>query len=340
MPENFLFHLLSLCPAYVVARVKTKEGLEGIFVSTSLSPKELFGQRRRMLNHVARILSFIRKITSGRVYVGLAAWWPMVTDNGLALKRFLREDDRLVITNGHTSTLASIVLSVEKLCRLVKLPTKELKLLVIGVGKMGGVVAEAFYGKVSLLGLVDQNPIRLERFEARLKEKIPASMTEKLVVSETDFSSRVVPALAKYHMAVCTTSNIGYVIRNSEILKDCIILDDARPEAFPRIVNTDRNVAVLEGGLIRIKGIKMDADFGFGREENVFGCLAEAFILNLDRLQTLKPTLGEVDLDNFWKFLEFCRTHGIGEGEFKSGHSKVEEATLKKMLEAKMSSFS
>lgn len=335
--ERLVLRLLSYCPAYVVAQVKTKEGLRGMFVSTSLLPADLFSQRNRMLRHAGRILSFIRKITSRRVYVGLAAWWPMVTNNGLALKRFLKEDDRLIITNGHTATLASILLSVRKLCELANLSLKHLRLLIIGVGKMGGAVAEAFNGEVSLLGLVDQNPLRLERFEGWLKQKPDASDIESIAVSEADFSEKVLPALARYHIGICTTSNIGYVIHDPGALRDCIILDDARPEAFPRLVNQEKNVAVLEGGLIHVKGIEVDSDFGFGTEENIFGCLAEALLLNLDGLRTLRPTLGEVDLENFSRFLEFCKVCGITQGEFKSGHRTVDDHILRQILQTKIS---
>lgn len=321
----------------MVARVKTKEGRTGVFVSTSLLPAELLTQRNRMLKHAEKLLKFIRKITANRVYVGLAAWWPMVTNNGLALKRFLGEDDRIVITNGHTATLASLVLSVQKLCNLAEWSLNELRLLVIGVGKMGGAVAQAFNGKVGLLGLVDQNMVRLERFEAALREKGVHSETEKLAVNETDFSKKVLPALGRYHIAVCTTSNIGYVIQDPSVLKDCIILDDARPEAFPRAVNVGKSVAVLEGGLMRFPGIVVDGDFGFGADENVFGCLAEALLLNLDGLKTLRPTLGEVDSENFNRLLEFCRIRGITQGEFKSGHETVDDELLRKILKAKMS---
>lgn len=335
--EQFVLWLISFSPAYVVARVNTKEGIHGMFVSTSLLPTELFSQRNRMLNHAERLLRFIRKITSKRVYIGLAAWWPMVTNNGLALRRFLQEGDRLVVTNGHTATLASIALSVERLCDLAGLPLNELKLLVVGVGKMGGAVAEAFNGKVALLGLVDQNPIRLERFECWLKEKSRSSETERIVVREVDFSEKVVLSLGRYHIAVCTTSNIGYVIQDASVLRDCIILDDARPEAFPRVVDAERNVAVLEGGLMRVQGVEVDGDFGFGAGENVFGCLAEALLLNFDGLRTLKPTLGEVDAENYNRLLEFCRNRGITQGEFKSGHETVGDELLRKILKAKMS---
>ncbi|MFH0985791.1 MAG: hypothetical protein V1882_09710 [Candidatus Omnitrophota bacterium] len=335
IPSKWILRFLSLFPCFVAAKVNSPQGLNGFFVSTPLLPSVLFQNRDKTLRNAKNIIRFVRKITTQKVYIGLAAWWPIVTNSGAAFDRFLEKNDRIVVTNGHAATLASIVLSVEKICEIASLPIKDLRLLVVGVGRMGGAVVQHFYGKANALGLVDQNEKRLDRVAQDLQQKTTVTKIEKFAVSENNFSDAILPALANYHIAVCTTSNVGYVIKDAALLRDCIILDDARPEAFPRIVNTDKRVIVLEGGLIKVKGIKTDSDFGFGSADNIFGCLAEAFLLNLDQLRTLKPTLGEVDPENFQMLLNVCKENEVTCGDFKSGWQIVADEMIKKVIEHK-----
>ncbi|OGX05166.1 MAG: hypothetical protein A3G87_01345 [Omnitrophica bacterium RIFCSPLOWO2_12_FULL_50_11] len=335
-PEKMIFHILSFCPCFVAARVATNRGLSGFFVSTSLFPESLFNNRDRTLRNASRILNFISKITTGPVYVGLAAWWPIVTNAGAAFQRFNRENDRIIITNGHTCTLASIFLSVEKIALISNVPVGSLEILIIGAGKMGGAVAAALNSRVYKIGLVDQNERRLCSLAEELRNGKKGSEIEQFVVNSGTFSDIVLPALTKYHIAVCTTSNIGYVIEDASKLTNCVILDDARPEAFPRIVSVARNAVVLEGGLMKIDGVQVDSDFGFGTDRNVFGCLAEALLLSIDQAKTLLPTVGDIGMDNFKQFLSVCEENGIVQGDFVSGHVHVEDAVIKSVMHAKM----
>jgi predicted amino acid dehydrogenase len=335
IPPKWILSILSIFPCFVAAKVYSPQGLKGFFISTPLLPAILFQNRDKTLKNAQNIIRFVRKITSQKVYIGLAAWWPIVTNSGAAFSRFLETNDRVVVTNGHAATLASIVLSVEKICRIAALSIKDLRLLVIGVGKMGGGVVQHFYGKANALGLVDQNEKRLDRIAQDLRQKTAATKIEKFSVSEDNFSDAILPALANYHIAVCTTSNVGYVIKDAALLRNCIILDDARPEAFPRIVSPDNGVIVLEGGLIKVSGIKTDSDFGFGSADNIFGCLAEAFLMNLDDSRTLKPTLGEVNPDNFQTLLNVCKENKVTCGDFKSGWQIVPDEMIKNVIENK-----
>lgn len=336
IPSQWILGFLSLFPCFVAAKVDSPQGLRGFFISTPLLPSVLFQNRDKTLKNAQKIIQFVRKITTQKVYIGLAAWWPIVTNSGAAFERFRQENDRVIVTNGHAATLASIVLSVEKICQIASLPIKDLKLLVIGVGKMGGAVVRHFYGCAEELGLVDQNEQRLDRITEELQQNRATTKIEKFVVSENNFSDAILPALANYHITVCTTSNVGYVVKDTALLKNCIILDDARPEAFPRVVNSEQGVIVLEGGLIKVNGIKIDSDFGFGSTDNIFGCLAEAFLMNVDGMQTLKPTLGEVDPDNFQKLLHVCKQYGISCGDFKAGWQSVNDEMVKRLIENKI----
>ena len=86
---------------------------------------------------------------------------------------------------------------------------------------------------------------------------------------------------------------------------------------------------------MKIKGLKMSRDFGFGQSDNVFGCLSEAFLLAADNMQKLKPTLGEIDIENLKILIDLSKKYGVCVGDFKSGATTVEDQSLIKILLAK-----
>lgn len=332
LPEPLICKIINLCPAYTVAKINWKEKIYGLVVTTSVLPSELFKSREKVIQIAEKIINYIRKISSGTVYVGLAAWWPIVTNNGLAFRRFLNSKDRIKVTNGHTATLASIYLTIIKILLISGLEIKKLNILIVGVGRMGAAVAKVLNGKVSKIGLGDQNAIRLEFVRNDLAKKSPSSLIENHIISETISDGELNLILSKYDIVICTTSNVSYIIHNKKALRNCIIIDDSRPEAFPRTVDFNLHTAVLEGGLIKINGVEINYDFGFGKRNNVFGCLAEAFILALDKSYKLKPILGEIDFDNFEKLLKFCEENNITAGDIMSGHRKLSDFEIKKLF--------
>ena len=328
MPEKFILKFASFWPAGVVADVRWNGKLKGHIVSTPMLPEMLFAKREYVANSIPKIVNFIRKISNSRVYVGLGGWWPIVTNRGLAFKRGLRENDSIVITNGHTATALSIFLTIKTISRIADIPLGNLKIAIIGVGKIGKAVLTLLSGNVDIIGLFDTNEVWLD-IAAQKAKKHPDSSNIKIhKVADKQLDKDTVSKLCEYHIAVCTTSNIELIIKDSDMLKNILVIDDSRPEAFPRIVDTNKKVLVLEGGLVKLKGVKMGADFGFNKEDNVFGCMAEAIILALDKEQSVKSILGDIDFENLKNMENFFRENDISEGDLKSGRQNINDGIL------------
>jgi len=332
LSDKVILRIATFWPAGIVTHVKWGEKMQGFIVAIPILPEALFAKRENTIKAMNKIVKFIRKISYKKVYVGLAAWWPMVTNNGLAFKRVLKENDRIVVTNGHTATLLSIYFTINKISSLVDMPLNEMKIAVIGIGKMGTAVVEILNNKVKALGFFDKNGIRLNFIEKKIKTKQSHTAISKHFVANKQFSEKDILALSRYHIAVCTTSNIDFIINNVNLLSDILVIDDSRPEAFPRIVDIKKKIVVLEGGLIKFKDIKVGVDFGFGKKDNVFGCMAEAIILAMNKERQIRPTLGDVDFDNFEKMSNFCKENDISEGDLKSGQRNINNEILSKVL--------
>ena len=151
--------VLNLSSCYVVAKIQAPNGKRGYVISVTELPENLFARRELTIGLVKDSLAFFRKISDTKTYVGLAAWWPIVTNSGLLFQKFLKDSDNINVTSGHTATLMSLYRSILKLADITRTPLEKSKVLILGVGKIGGALAVLLSNKVGKLGLLDKNPI-------------------------------------------------------------------------------------------------------------------------------------------------------------------------------------
>jgi len=248
----------------------------------------------------------------------------MVTQRGLSLKDHA-EKLGLRVTNGHCGTLASIYLTIEKVARIGKIKKEDLCIAVIGVGKMGTNVARALNNRVKKLILIDLQEPNLKKIKRSLEGPDPKTVID-VIVSDPENMSVLKEILRDCHIGVCATSSLRNLLKLRDLPNGFIAIDDSRPEALPRDPKNER--IILEGGLLKIHGATIDYDFGFGQTDNAFGCLGEAFLLALDRQHQLQPTLGDVDMENFFKVLDFCCANGVTAGDLKSSDASIEEVDI------------
>ncbi len=323
--------IIRLFPPFVSNVIRTEQGIDGVVVGTLSLPKVLLNNRKAAIRDSLKGLFFSSKITPKGAVLGLGGLWPMVTRRGIALTRYAKPRD-IIVTNGHCGTLTSLFLTIQKLSALAGIPFKELKVAILGAGKMGTNLACALYGKISALTLVDTSEVVLNRLEERLKTTMLATDIQKYT-NKNDTGS-ITDVFKNSHITVCTTSNVTCILKPEQIPGNTIIIDDSRPEAIPRNLNKD-NCVVLEGGILKIKGIRQNYDFGFGMDENVFGCLAESFLLAIDRGKKLSATLGDVDFKNLENMISACREYGVIVEDFKSRDEYVPVEGLVSILKNK-----
>ena len=309
---------------FVLNKVHSLQGVNGLVVALMTMPELMFERRKDSEKRLVAALKLISKIGSVGTVVGLGGWWPMVTRRGLSIKE-QAEKLGLLVTNGHCGTLASIYLTIEKVARIGKLEKRDLCIAVIGVGKMGTNVARALNNKVKKLILIDLNESNLKKIKRSLEGHNNKTSID-IVVSNSENVSSLKEILKDCHIGVCATSSLRNLLKLRDLPDGFIAIDDSRPEALPRDPKNER--IVLEGGLLKINGATIDYDFGFGQDDNVFGCLGETFLLALDKQQKLKPTLGDVDMENFFKVLDFCCANGVTVGDLKSSDASIGEADI------------
>ena len=321
MSKKGTLKIFKYCPPCVIGAIKTSRGVNGLVLSSFYLPEVLLSNRKSTLKEAYRCISFAGKVLPSEAYIGLGAWWPIVTRRGRALAKRAGKK-QLNITSGHTGTLISLVLSIRKIAQLAGVGMEDMKIAIIGAGKMGSNLGKVLAKEVKSLALIDINSKRIGRLEKELKRINEEIVIEKIVrTSTTDLKQK----LNKYDLAVCVASNANRILDERDIPDNFIIIDDSRPEAVSREGMTDSRL-ILEGGLIKISGSRGSYNYGFGIDNNVFGCLAETYALALSGMSGLgglEPTLGDIDLESYKVMLDFFKTNGLEIGDFKSGERKI-----------------
>lgn len=321
------YKLVASVGPLVQSTVRTKFGINGLVIAQGLIPDVFLKTRKEVRVKLERMLKLSSKITKEGAIVGLGGWFPMFTRRGLSMEESAKRLG-LVVTNGHLGTLISIYLTLERIVNTAGLKLSDLNVAVIGIGKMGSNVARILNGKVKSLSLIDIDKSNLEKIRGFL-EKMPSSSEIRVYLSEGT-GKDIGKALRETDIGVCATSTFRNLLRLRDIPVGYIAIDDSRPEALPRDPSKKR--IILEGGLLKIEGTQQDYDYGFGEDDNVFGCLGEAFLLAIAEKGIINETLGEVDMKNFENAVGLCRKLGITEGDLKSGDTSVYEEEIRDAL--------
>lgn len=336
LPTKKFYQFMSLFPPAVLSPVRTPSGIDGLFITSSWIPDLFFKNRRGALLEIRRCLKFSSKLLTKRnCYVGLGGWWPLITRRGHAVQSLAHQLD-IQITTGHCGTLCSLYLTLLKLAKIGEVPLEELTLCIVGVGKMGQNVVKLLDGKVRKILLVDINVAKTQRFAAQIS---PRSCTDYEILLGPS-AERLPRMIQNSHITIFTTSNLRKILPDRALPDATIILDDSRPEAVARSYDEKRGVAVLEGGLLKIPNVRLDYDFGFGVDGNVFGCLGETYLLACDKGRKLVPTLGEVDFENLWNMFSVAKELGVREGDLKSGNRYVVDKVVQNIFRKKLEHLS
>jgi len=321
IPKRAFIGLASKLPPAVISNIDHKDA-NGVVMSSLILPELLMKNRKQALSSAVKAIRFANKITQDKCIIGLGAWWPIISNRGIKLHNIIN-DNNIIITNGHMGTLLSIYSMIVKISNISNINMSKLKICIIGAGKMGTNVATILYGKVNTISLLDIQKKNIDLLINNLNN-IDTSMSTIITSHTINNNTSIRDILNHYHLGVCVTSNLKVIIKNDDLPNNFIVIDDSRPEAISRKSSSNRNI-IIEGGLMKILNSKTNYDYGFGIDQNVFGCLAETYALAIDKKGILQPSLGNVDNNQFDDVLHFYHNNGIEVGDFKTGDRTINQ---------------
>ncbi|MBI2093806.1 MAG: hypothetical protein HYT88_03680 [Candidatus Omnitrophica bacterium] len=327
--RRYFYSWLRHLPPTILDVVKTPSGVNGVIVSSTWLPDALIHNRKASLKEARKCIRFAVKLSRKGASLGLGEWWPFLTKRGEAVQKYAK-DRGMQVTSGYCGTLCSLQLSANEIAKVSDLRLSELRVLILGVGKMGASIAQALVNEVGRISVFDKNRVKQERVLRELKLQ-----RGKTVIAGLESADQIPSALVECDFCICTTSNLNKILAANELPHGTIVLDDSRPEAVPRIYDKGRGILVLEGGLLKIQGVRMSYDFGFGNHEEVFGCLGETYMLACDGGKTLAPTVGDVDINNFHNMLGSRERLGVEAGGFRSGSIFVDPSDIAGIVKKK-----
>jgi len=322
---SFIRHL----PPTVLDVIKTPAGVHGVIVSSTWLPDALIENRKAALKEARKCIRFVAKLSPRNAYLGLGEWWPFLTKRGESVQRYAQKRG-LQITTGYCGTLCSLQMSVKRIAKVSEIEPSRMSVLILGVGKMGASVARGLVNEVGRITVFDKNKVKRDRIAEELR-----ALSQGATIGVLEDGDKLIPALATHDVCICTTSNLRRILPPEVILPWVIILDDSRPEAIPRIYDKARGILVIEGGLLRIQGAEVRYDFGFGNDGEVFGCLGEVYMLACDGGKTLKPTVGDVDFNNFRRMLASLERLGVESGGLRCGATPVDPSDIAAIIKRK-----
>jgi predicted amino acid dehydrogenase len=338
IPEKWLIKFIEKFPPIIVDKIRAEDGMKGVMISTLVMPQNLMSDRKRLKKEIKRVQHLVLKAFKPRhkkIVLGTGAWWPMLTQRGKMLRQYF-DESKFTLTSGHTATVFSIVKSVDQLIKKSKTKPKNAMLAILGCGDIGSAVAESLVSMSYNVTLIDLFPKKLEILKAKLL-KINDKAIIKTYISEPNGIKSV---LSTCHMGVCATANIELIIDRHNIPENFIFLDDSKPEAIPRFsVNNSRYT--LEGGLLKIKGMKAFHNLGFGTSDNMLGCLSECYIVAKDHQLSTdnKSLIGKVSADDILWMKDSCEKNDIKIGDYKSGNDFVGSEKLVNALNKRSKSI-
>jgi fatty aldehyde-generating acyl-ACP reductase len=206
-------------------------------------------------------------IKRGARMIGLGALTSPATGGGLTIVRDLPAG--VAVTNGNALTAAIVRRNVvDAACSLAGTKPESARIAIVGcTGSVGSAVTRLLADAGYRLILIGRNRLRVER--------------EFSDLVQCEFSGSI-DDIQKAHIILLLTSDPSALITADQPPAGSAIIDCAQPpnidpREYPNFAK--RNIAVFEGGIVRINDYSSTDDFGFSDPHETFACLAETYIL-------------------------------------------------------------
>ncbi|EAZ91769.1 non-ribosomal peptide synthetase [Crocosphaera chwakensis] len=277
---------------------------------------QLYENKNNTVNVIIETLELAKQI--GAKTVSLTGLLPSATDYGKAVTQAISSrQDLPLITTGHGTTSATVVLSIENILREANRNISQEKIGFLGLGSVGISTLRLMLKtlphpqEILLCDIYD----KLDQLEA-IKQEIINQFNFKgdvhLILSKTE----VPPEMYQSGLIVGAT-NVADILDVNKLNPGTLIVDDSAPHCFSaekaiKRLETHQDILFTEGGILRPsqaierliylpnniqKVMTEEQRYAYLNRQpfNITGCVFSSLLST--RFEQLKPTLGLVDLD-------------------------------------------
>jgi len=272
-PKKLFAFVASFFGPITVSRMTglvNKEGkqLDGLLISLLFTPEMLFMRRKAAIKSIIKAANISEKL--GAKIIGLGALTSSVSSRG---KMIISNVKNIGVTTGHANTAVVVIRNMMYINSFFGLDPSKARVAIIGAaGSVGNatfrlLLKRKFLNfvlidhKFDLLNsLVLQEKGRYDGAKFELYKKIPD-------ILDVDY--------------VITATNAPYAVLFDKMLQPgTVIFDDAQPSDMDESLSRRMDILPVEAGIIRLKGIDTNFDFGLEYKDDIFGCLGEAMVLS------------------------------------------------------------
>lgn len=299
----------------------TGEELEGWLIGLPLTPDILLSSPYEwVLKKLIRAGRMAEEL--GAEIIGLGAFTKIAGDRGVTLSKELA----IPVTTGNSYTTATAVEGTLRAAERLQVPLEAAQVTVIGAtGSIGRACSFLLAQRVRHMTIVARTKEPLDTLKAELLEAFPSL--------HVTVSHHIPDAVRSADIVVAVSSAPGVIVEPQDLKAGAVVTDVARPRNLSRMVmETRRDVLVLDGGVIEVPGVDADMGFDFGFPPRmVEACMAETMILALEGRResfTLGPT---IEIDRVSEIRRLADKHGFRMAGFRRFERAIDDGELERI---------
>ena len=274
LPNNMVGFLSRHMWPVVVSEVtglrSLKDGheIKGLVIGFTMTAEQMMSDRKQALKKIIDSAALAKK--KGASIIGLGGLTSSLSKGGLEILNKVH----INLTTGHAYTAFTVASNVLRVVDMFNLSKKEISVAIVGAsGSIGATTTQL----LARYGFQDFILIEIERKIHKLEE-IGISLKKLNPKIQIKFTHNMA-FLRKADIIVTATNAPDVVVYNEHLKRGAIIVDDAQPSDIAPEVLDNKDVMVIEAGVVNTPGINNHFNFGLKNREDNFCCMCEIMIL-------------------------------------------------------------
>jgi predicted amino acid dehydrogenase/ribosome-associated toxin RatA of RatAB toxin-antitoxin module len=329
MPSReFLGQLFNLTPSFklydiVDFKSKTNQTTNGCFIVATFIPDMIEKDIWTIFSKVVRACKIAEKHGVGIVTLG--GFTSIVAER---IGHEIANEVDVPVTTGNTFTAVMAIDGVLKAANLLKMDLAALKATVVGgTGDIGSACARVLTDKVKQLTITGRTKANLVRLNKELSKKHHAK-----IIATTDNQA----AIRDADIVIAAASATSAILDAKWFKSKAIICDVGYPKNISYAPVTRQDILIFSGGLTKPPtSISFPIDVGLPAADTLYGCFAEAIILDLEkRYENFSFGRGNITTEKMEEIRQLGKKHGFEVADFYWGHKLVDESLIGRVKEA------
>ncbi len=310
MPSRaFLQQLYQITPSFKLCDIdkftsKTGDTLKGCVVMATFIPDMIEQDQWAVFSKITKACKIAEKNGIGIATLScFASMVPQKIDHNIS------DDVQIPVTTGNSFTVAMVIESLLKACRLLRINLNHSRCVIVGAsGDIGSACARILTEKVNQLCLTGRTPNKLnvlsDELARKRKAKISTSTNNESAIRDADI--------------VIAAANPSASILNINWFKPgAVVCDVGYPKNTPYFSSRE-DILIFSAGLVKSPSpINFPIDMGLPAADILYACYAEGIILALEkRYENFTPEKGNIIPDKVDEIRKLGAKHGFETADF------------------------